>query len=367
MTAIIGRMAIEMKAFDQADVICERVADAYETGQTLAIEGSGSKAFLPGGKAEADATLGLSGHTGIVDYDPKEWFITARSGTPIRDIEAALLSEGQMLGFEPPHFGEGATLGGVIASGFCGSRRPFAGSARDAVLGVRMVNGRGENLRFGGTVMKNVAGFDVSRLMVGSRGTLGVLLEVTLKVVPRPEVEKTLVLPKTWAEGLAHMQVLQGTANLFSGLANDGSWSYLRIAGPERAVLRVQADLGAEEAADGPGFWYRLREQKSRFFTYPPLGHALFRLSVPSAAPASEIPGEWFYDWGGALRWLRTNAPAEAVFRAAAQLRGHARLFRATRPLGAMASPLAPALQELNARVKAAFDPKRLFNPGVMP
>lgn len=362
---------------DCSETLRQTVLDAMADHRPLAIVGGGSKAFYgrrPGqaGREGAQAAesrsmplpICMSAHRGILAYEPTELVLTARAGTPLAEIETLLAGEGQMLGFEPPHFGAEATLGGAVATGLSGPRRAFAGSVRDAVLGCRVINGKGEILSFGGQVMKNVAGFDLARLMVGALGTLGLILEVSLKVLPRPECERTLVLPLAAADALAAMNRWCGESRPLSGLAYDESWVFLRFAGAEPAVAAAAAELGGDVAADGPGFWRRLKEQQGRFFQYPPLGARLWRLSVAPATPVIDLPGHWFYDWGGALRWLRTDAPAAAVFAAAAGGRGHATLFRGEAEDGRVFQPLPPVLKTLHRNLKRAFDPQGLFNPG---
>ena len=349
---------------DRSEYLRHAVLEANAANQPLTIRGGGSKAFY-GRAAPAEAVpLETAGHRGVLDYEPSELVLTARSGTPLAEIEALLAEHGQMLAFEPPHFGEGATLGGTVACGFSGPRRAFAGALRDFVLGCRIVSGEGEFLSFGGRVMKNVAGFDLARLMAGALGTLGVLLEISLKVLPKPEREQTVVFAMAASEALPAMNRWCGEPWPISGLAYDESWLYLRLAGAERAVEAARRRLGGDLAADGPGFWYRLKEQRGRFFEYPALGAKLWRLSVAPATPGLDLPGHWFYDWGGALRWLRSDAPAEAVFREAARAGGQATLFRGRSGNGPVFQPLPPALRALHLRLKRAFDPKGVLNPG---
>lgn len=350
---------------DHSHSLREAVCAAYAENRPLAIVGGGTKAFY--GRrvaAESHARLDTAAHRGIVRYEPAELVLTARCGTPLAEIEALLAEHGQMLPFEPPHFGPGATLGGAVATGLSGPRRPFAGSVRDCVLGCTVLDGQGGILSFGGQVMKNVAGFDVSRLMAGALGSLGVLLEVSLKVLPRPEYERTLVYAMGTAEALAAMQRWCAEPWPVSGLAYDESWVYLRLAGAEAAVAAAERQLGGDLCADGPGFWHRLCEQQARFFQYPGLGRALWRFSVPPAAPLLEVPGCWLYDWGGALRWLKTDSLAPSAFEAAARAGGHATLFRGAAAGTGVFQPLPPALLRLHLNLKRAFDPKGLLNPG---
>ncbi|MGZ8217196.1 glycolate oxidase subunit GlcE [Methylomagnum sp.] len=347
---------------DHTDPLRQAVLDALAANRPLSIQGGGTKPFY--GRSIQAAPLDVAAHRGILSYEPTELVLTARCGTPLAEIEARLAEHGQMLPFEPPHFGAGATLGGAVACGLSGPRRAFAGSVRDCVLGCKILNGQGEILSFGGRVMKNVAGFDVSRLMVGAMGTLGVLLEISVKVLPKPECERTFVFPMATPDALAAMNRWCGESWPLSGLAYDESWVYLRLAGAESAVEAAHRTLGGDMAADGPGFWHRLKEQQGRFFQYPALGRDLWRLSVAPATPPLDLPGHWFYDWGGALRWLRTDAPAAAVFDAAAKTGGHATLFRGQAGDGRVFQPLSPGLKTLHLNLKRAFDPHGLLNPG---
>jgi len=355
-------------ATDLTECLRDQVAVALKERYRLKIMGGGTKAFLAAaGLPQADAgvvDLDVSGHAGIVAYDPAELVLTARAGTRLSVIESLLAANGQMLAFEPPHFGEAATLGGTVAAGLSGPRRPFAGSVRDSVLGCKMINGKAEVLSFGGRVMKNVAGFDLSRLMVGAMGTLGVLLELSVRVVPRPESEITLVFRMNPGEAVTAMNRWSGQPWPLSALAHEDGWTYVRLAGGEPALNSVRKRLGGDLAADGPGFWNRLREQRGRFFAYPPLGGHLWRLSIAPATPPIELPGHWLYDWGGAQRWLRSDATAEAVFSAAAQAGGHATLWRgAVARHGCVRQAVSPALQVVHEKLKQAFDPEGLFNP----
>jgi glycolate oxidase FAD binding subunit len=328
-------------------------------GTPLRIVGSGSKGFY--GRSSLGNVLDTAGHAGILRFEPTELVLTARCGTPLSEIETVLAEHGQMLPFEPPHFGERATLGGSVACGLSGPRRPFAGSARDCILGCRILNGKGEILSFGGEVMKNVAGFDISRLMVGAMGTLGVILEATLKVLPKPERELTVCFEQSMEEALNAMNQWCAEPWPLSGLAYDGSRIYARLSGSGRAIDAVYRKFGGDVLEDGNAFWLDLREQRHEFF------HSdgnLWRISLAPATPALDLPGTWFYDWGGALRWLKTEAPSETVFRAAQAAGGHATLFRGHSDDGRIFQPLPNGLSALHANLKRAFDPKGLFNPG---
>ncbi|HYE37860.1 glycolate oxidase subunit GlcE [Methylocaldum sp.] len=344
---------------DLSESLRQAVLNAADSGTPLRIAGSGSKAFY-GGKSSG-VLLETAGHAGILRFEPTELVLTARCGTPLSDIEAVLAEYGQMLPFEPPYFGAGATLGGTLACGFSGPRRPFAGSARDCMLGCRILNDNGEILSFGGEVMKNVAGFDVSRLMVGAMGTLGVILEASLKVSPKPERELTVCFEQSIQAALSTMNRWCSEPWPLSGLACDGRRIYARLSGSERAIEAVYRKFGGDASPDGDAFWRDLREQRHEFFCS---GGNLWRISLAPATPVLDLPGVWFYDWGGALRWLKTDAPSETVFRAAQSAGGHAALFRGQGGDGPVFQPLPSGLKSLHANLKRAFDPKGLFNPG---
>jgi glycolate oxidase FAD binding subunit len=346
---------------DLTDALREQVKDAAARGRALNIVGFGTKAFL--GRTPRGEPLVVAGHRGILSYAPTELVITARAGTPLAEIDAALADHGQLLAFEPPHFGEGATLGGTIACGLSGPRRPYAGAARDFVLGVKVINGRGEVLTFGGEVMKNVAGYDVSRLMTGAFGTLGVLLEVSLKVLPRPAREMTLVHERSADQALAAMTSWAGKPLPLSAACYDGHRLYVRLSGAESAVSSARTRIGGDELAEGAVFWERLREHHHAFFA---TGRPLWRLSLPPAAPLLALPGKWLLDWGGAQRWLCSEADPQTVRQAAESAGGHASLFRGGDRESTVFHPLAPPLRALHGRLKHAFDPQGILNPGRM-
>jgi glycolate oxidase FAD binding subunit len=339
-----------------------QVIAAAAEHKRLNITAGNSKTFL--GRPAQGEVLDLSAHRGILSYEPKELVITALSGTPLAEIEAALGEQGQMLPFEPPHFGPAATLGGTIACGLSGPRRPYSGSARDFVLGVRLLNGRGEILRFGGEVMKNVAGYDISRLMSGAMGTLGVMLDISLKVLPIPTREMTLVSSHTPLKALQRFSEWSGKPLPLTAAVCDGESAYIRLSGTASAVDAARQILGGEPLEDGERFWReKIREQGHAFFR----GEApLWRISVPPTTADGMFPGKCLIDWGGALRWLRTERPPDEIFAAAARAGGHATLFRGGERQGAVHQPLSPAIMGIHSRLKQAFDPQRLFNVGRM-
>ncbi len=341
--------------------ISKQLADAVKAAAAartpLVTHGSGSKRFITG--TVEGAPLDVTGHRGIVSYEPTELVITARAGTPLAEIEAALANQNQMLGFEPPGFGDTATLGGTIACGFSGPRRPYAGAARDFVLGTKIINGRGEILKFGGQVMKNVAGYDVARLMVGARGTLGALLEISLKVLPKPAKEITLAFQMPAGRAILAMNTWAGRPLPLSAACHWGGSLSIRLSGTESGVRAAHTQLGGEVVADGEAFWHRLREHRHDFFQD---GAALWRLSVPPATPPLDIPGQWLLDWGGAQRWLKSDAPVEAIRATTEKAGGRAGWFRDSRQGRGTHAVLPPELRSLHRRLRQAFDPDGVFS-----
>lgn len=341
---------------DLGEQLAERVRQASEQETPLRIVGGDSKSRL--GRAVQGEALSVKGHCGIVDYAPTELVITARAGTPLSELENALAEKGQMLPFEPPHLGENATLGGTIACGISGPRRPYAGAVRDLVLGARIINGRGEVLNFGGQVMKNVAGYDVSRLMAGAQGTLAVLLDISLKVLPTSRYEQTVVLEMGAAQAIETMNRLAGQAVPLTAACHDGEKLWLRLSAAEAAVKSVTQKIGGEVATDGQQFWLDLREQQLAFFRR---GESVWRLSVPPATPLSFTQDETLLDWGGAQRWLMSDASAAKIHATAKQAGGYASRYTAQ---DMELPPLSAGQLALHQRLKAAFDPKGIFNPG---
>lgn len=348
---------------DIVDSFRDRVLAAGAEKKPLRIRGSGSKDFY--GNTPVGETLDTCAYTGIVAYEPTELFITAKAGTPLSEVEATLAKEGQYLAFEAPHFG-GTTVGGCVASGLSGPRRAAVGSVRDFVLGVQLLDGKGNQLIFGGQVMKNVAGYDVSRLMAGAMGTLGLLLEVSLKVLPKPPAETSLRLELSQAKAIEMMNRWGGQPLPISATCWHDGWLTVRLSGARAAVATAQTKLGGEAVNDADAFWRALCEQETAFFS---AGAPLWRLSVPSVTPALAVPGEQMIEWGGALRWLKSDAPPEEIRAAAASAGGHATLYRAPDELkhrvGAF-SPLSAPVMTLNRNLKTAFDPQGIFNPGRM-
>ena len=330
---------------------------AASADRPLCLRGGGSKDFY--GQAPRGEVLDTREYRGIVAYEPTELYVTARCGTPLAEIEATLAAQGQMLPCEPPQFGA-ATLGGCVAAGLSGPRRAAAGAVRDFMLGVRVLDGDGRLLTFGGQVMKNVAGYDVSRLFAGSLGTLGVIAEATLKVLPRPVAETTLRLEMGQAEALAAMNRWAGQPLPISATCWHDGLCTVRLSGARAAVGAAREKLGGETVDTADDYWRELREHRHRFFS----GAApLWRLSLPSVAAAVEIGGTQLIEWGGAQRWLATNADAATLRETAARLGGHATLFRGGDKSVGVFQPLPAPLRALHERLKQSFDARRALNP----
>jgi len=342
--------------------ISRTVRDAAGAGRALRLRGGGSKDFY--GQALVGEVLDTRGHSGIVAYDPSELVITARCGTKLAEVEAAMRERGQMLAFEPPHFGD-ATLGGAVAAGLSGPRRQAAGALRDFVLGVKIMDGRGEILTFGGQVMKNVAGYDVSRLMAGSLGTLGIVLEASLKTLPLPVAEATLKLELPEDRAIEQLNRWGGKPLPITASAWTGDDLAIRLSGAAAAVKEACGKIGGERIEDEQArrFWNGIREQTDPFFRDD---EPLWRLSVPSTTPPLKLQGEQMTEWGGALRWLHSHADARTVREAAKRAGGHATLFRGGDKAVGVFQPLAPGLMRIHRELKREFDPRGIFNRGRM-
>ena len=369
--------------------LTDRIQAARVDGTALHIRGGGSKDFLGVSHGELLDTRVLNG---VISYEPTELVVTVAAGTPLHELEALLAEKGQYLPFEPPHFTWSgtatATVGGMVASGLAGPARASAGGVRDYVLGLKLLNGLGEHLTFGGQVMKNVAGYDVSRLMVGARGTLGLLTEVSLKVLPVPPAEATLCFALEQAEALEHLHRWGGEPlplNASNWVMDDSDPMqpakpslYVRLRGAvaavEAACQRMLAEVPGQrlDNAQTAPDWNLCRNQQLPFFTAKPQqGNVLWRLSVPQTAPVLALPSQPLIDWHGALRWLWAPLSAQAELQAVArEAGGRASAFVAPAGGVAAASTLRPeseVLQTISQRLKASFDPQGIFNPGLTP
>ena len=375
----------------QRQQLIDAVRAAAASGRTLRLRGGGTKDFW--GAPLQGEVLDTRSYAGIISYEPSELVVTARCGTPLVELEAALAEKGQCLAFEPPHFGPGATVGGMVAAGLAGPARASVGSVRDFVLGARMLNGKGEDLTFGGQVMKNVAGYDVSRLLAGSWGTLGIVTEVSLKVLPVAPGEATLMcaaIGQKDALGLLHRWggqplPLSASAWVHDITAKPGDdYLFVRLRGAvaavESAVTRMGADvqaLGAKvlrmDKAEAMQDWRASGEQTLQFFE-PPSGElCLWRLSVPQTAPVLDLPYAQYIEWQGAQRWLWAPATAASALREAARAAGgHATLFRASLLGGSsdkavgVSAPLDAVQQRIQRELQKQFDPQGVFATGRM-
>jgi len=340
----------------------EQVRAAAANAGKLRIRGGGTKDWY--GQSFEGEILDTREHRGIVDYEPTELVITARCGTPLAEIEAVLAEQNQMLAFEPPHFGDSATFGGAIAAGLSGPRRASSGALRDFVLGAQLLDGKGDLLRFGGQVMKNVAGYDVSRLLAGSLGTLGLITEASVKVLPRPFAETTLRFEIGEIEAIRKLNEWGGQPLPLSASSWHAGVLALRLSGAQAAVDAAVRSLGGQVMPDCAAFWAGVREQRHAFFEGD---LPLWRLSVPPTTGAIVLRGEQLIEWGGAQRWLRAGSEAAEAIRATVKAAGgHATLFRGGDKHVGVFQPLAPAVARIHERLKASFDPAHIFNPGRM-
>ncbi|HEX4943044.1 MAG TPA: glycolate oxidase subunit GlcE [Usitatibacteraceae bacterium] len=348
-------------ADDFIQTLADRVKDHAARKAPLRIRGGGTKDFY-GARTDGEP-LDIAPYAGIVAYEPRELVLTVKAGTRLVDIEAALAAEGQMLPFEPPHFGDAATIGGTVAGNFSGPRRPYAGAARDFVLGARIVNGKGEDLSFGGRVIKNVAGYDVSRLMAGALGTLGVLTELSFKVLPKPPAEATLALEMDEARMIETVNKWAGQPLPLSATAWEAGVLRVRLSGASSAVAAARARLGGSDVADGAAYWDALREHRLPFFA---MDKPLWRLFVAQTAAPVRFAHPQLVEWGGGQRWVSGALEPGNARKAAAGAKGHATLFRGGDRSAGVFHPLAPAIAKIHGRLKAAFDPAGILNPGRM-
>ncbi len=343
----------------------QRIKAAAANDTPLEIIGGHSKAFY-GRKATGDA-LHTASNRGIVEYHPSELVITARAGTTLRELETNLDANDQCLPFEPPHYGTSATLGGTLACGFSGPKRAFANaggsSARDLVLGVKVINGNGEILGFGGQVMKNVAGYDLSRLMVGAMGTLGVILEASLKVLPKPEQERTLSYALSENQAISQINQWLGQAHPISAATWHEGNLHLRLSGSAAGVNAAAKKLGGDEHQHSQHYWHDIREHQHAFFKKES-NTPLWRLSLPGNTPSLGISGHTLLDWAGSQRWLYSHDSAADIRRKVEAAGGSATVFYGDdeQPF----HPLKPGIQRLHQNLKQAFDPKGILNPGRM-
>ena len=360
MSAVSGS-AIEFMA--------ERVRTAAAGGDKLCIRGGGTKDFY--GEAAVGRVLDTSVLGGAAEHEPTELVVTAPAGLLLADLEAQLAEHGQCLAFEPPQFGPGGTVGGMVAAGLSGPSRAAAGSVRDHVLGLVLLAGTGELMRFGGRVIKNVAGYDVSRVVAGSLGILGVIVEVSLKVLPKAEAEATLRFDLPPGEALDRLYAWGMRPLPLDASAWWNGNLVVRLRGSAAALREATTVLGGDtiDAAEAAPFWRGLRNHDDPFFVaaHEAVLHqdaTLWRLSLPATAPLLGLAGDELIEWHGAQRWLVTALPAASVRSAVVAVGGHATAFRSADKSAGVFTPLAPPLRAIHERLKLAFDPQRVFNAG---
>ena len=348
--------------------LIERVRAARSAGAGLDIRGQDSKRFY--GQAPRGEPLSTLKLCGISSYQPSELVVTARAGTPLAELEAALTERGQCLPFEPPRFGGRGTVGGMVATGLSGPARMAVGSVRDHVLGATLLNGRGEVLSFGGQVMKNVAGYDVSRLLVGSLGVLGLICEVSLKVLAHPRAQASLRFEMPQAEALQQVQRWLGEALPVSASAWLDGQLTVRFSGAPAAVRAAAGRLGGERLADAAAqtFWSELRDHAHDFFVRADAavtrGATLWRLALPPTAPPLPTDQAELVEWDGGQRWVCLDDGGDTLREWAASNGGHATRFKAVNKTEAVFSPLRSPLDTVHRRLKLAFDPDNVFNGG---
>ena len=347
----------------------QQVQSSIDLHSPLLIRGGGSKSFYGRPPVETSNILELKGHTGVIDYDPTELAITLRAGTRLQDLESLLAEKQQMLSFEPPQFNKNSTIGGVVSAGIAGPRRAFAGSIRDSILGVEIINGDGKIVHFGGQVMKNVAGYDMSRLMVRSMGTLGVILSVSLRVLPKPVKETTWVMQASQNESLVFCKQWRQMYLPISATTWYQDKVYIRLSGTKMtlkaAEQRLLQQYSFERLEDDISFWQSIRNQQHAFFKG--INKPLWRLSLPINAPViARFSGDLLTEWGGTQRWLTNNAPANIIRAVVAKHGGYATLFDGHKHLPEVPPfpILAPELLALHKNLKRKLDPKNIFNPG---
>ena len=339
----------------------DQIMHAADAGSAIRIIGGNSKAFL-GNDTNGDP-LETTAYRGIISYEPTELYITVRSGTPVSEVEQVLSQSRQMLAFEPPRHSEKTTIGGIIASGLSGPRRPYAGAARDFILGITCLNGKGQLLRFGGQVMKNVAGYDLSRLLTGSFGTLGVILDITLKVLPIPEHEMTCSMKTSFPQARQKLLDLSRETIPVTAAAYENETLRIRLSGKKALLDETTGSLGMQVDQDGHVFWQQLRDHQHGLFE---TAQDCWRLSLPVTAIPEFNDEAFILDWGGAQYWFASARSAEAIFQQAQELEGSATLFCNNSKQEACFQPLASAVYKLHEGLKQAFDPQRVFNPGKM-
>jgi glycolate oxidase FAD binding subunit len=347
---------------DQTQHIQQQIETAVNDGHKLSIQASGSHDFMLPDYAESQQ-LDMSEHNGIIDYQPTELTLKARAGTPLTEIRDTLAKHQQRLATDIPQFSDDATIGGALAIGHSGSSRPFLGSLRDHVLGAGLINGRGELLNCGGQVMKNVAGYDVSRLLSGSRGTLGAILDITLKVTPQAEQQLTLSFEMTENQAIETMNKMAALPLPLSGCMYFDGQLFIRLQGSSSGIKQAQQTLGGELLGDYAGWWQDIQNQSLPFFQS---AASLWRIIVPSTTPRLQLETEHksLIDWCGGLRWIHANDFTQSDFIHISNMGGYVEKYRGENPTRP-ADLMSPLQRQMHTRIKQAFDPQQIFNPAL--
>ncbi|MDH5518529.1 MAG: glycolate oxidase subunit GlcE [Gammaproteobacteria bacterium] len=347
---------------DHTKHLQQQILAACRDNSACRIEGGNSKAFI--GNASNGELISTAQHSGIISYDASELVITARSGTPLSEIQQALAANNQQLAFEPPAFSEQATIGGSIACNLSGPARAYLGAARDFVLGCRLINGKGELLQFGGQVMKNVAGYDASRLMAGAYGTLGVLLEISLKVLPKPQSQITVKIPQVANDAILIINQLAAKNLPITASCYLDHHLTIRLNSSQQNTVAASQFIckqtGGRVIEDDKGFWQSIREQTHQFFDS---STPVARLSVPACSQL-DLAGEQLIEWGGALRWLKTEQDIDSLRDEIKPIGGHVTAYKNFKPSAEYFQPLDSSNKLLQQRLKQAFDPAAILNPG---
>ncbi|MBT3206026.1 MAG: glycolate oxidase subunit GlcE [Gammaproteobacteria bacterium] len=346
--------------YDISQQICEQVKHAQQGAQPISIHGSHSHDFMLPEFAES-MQLNLNEHQGIVDYQPTELTVTALSGTRLEEIQQTLATEHQRLATDFPVYTAEATLGGAVSIGHTGSSRPYYGAIRDHILGASLVNTSGEIMHFGGKVMKNVAGYDVSRLLTGTRGTLGPILEITLKVQPLPEQQSTLSIDLDENAAIEIMNRLAGQSLPISASVYFNHTLFIRLEGTEAGIQQARKTINGTEVDDGVSFWSSIQQQNHDFFNS---SLPIWRVIVPASTPGLQLQNQQqsLIDWCGGLRWVQASEITQADITYIAERGGYIESFRGSKPMQ-QAELMSPLQKQMHAKIKSAFDPDKLFNP----
>lgn len=355
---------------DISELLVDQVNDALNRKTSLCIQGNNTKSALGRRLAAGGDVISLSQHSGIVQYEPGELILTARAGTTLEEIDKALAENNQVLVSDPRRYNGKATIAGSLASNQSGNARPWSGSLRDHVLGTRLINGKGEHLQFGGQVLKNVAGYDVSRLQSGAMGTLGVITEVSFKVLPKFDANITLSKELSADQALSEMNLLARSAKPLTGASWVDGTLFLRLQGADSAVSATAQQWHKKlhanilEATPADSFWDDLREHQLEFYSQRHVDEPLWRFSVKPNAPHFLTHAPWAFNWAGSQRWLKGKFDSQELQEFAKMAGGEVQLYEGGDRCGDISFEDQTTLKKIHQNVKTAFDPQGIFNPG---